>query len=188
MHRDIKTENILLTSNGILKIADFGLSREWLNEPGKCVLSTNVVTLWYRAPELLLGEVRYSSAIDIWSAGCVVCELWIRNALFPGNSEVEQIDHITRICGDISPNIWEDVVDLPLYKRIDLPTGRKRCLSEMAKHFSKQNDAVDLIDQLLQFDPKKRISARDAVNHDFFWFDPIPSDLKSFAESISNIL
>lgn len=177
-----------MTFDGVLKIADFGLSREWSNEPGKCILSLNVVTLWYRAPELLLGDAHYSSAIDIWSVGCVLCELWLRFPMFPGNSEAEQIDHITKVCGSFDPNCWEDVIDLPIYKSTKLPNDRKRCLRETIYQITKRKDAVDLIDKLLYLNPKTRITSRDARNHDFFWFDPIPSDLKSFMLNISKIM
>ena len=90
MHRDIKGGNLLLTKDGVLKIADFGLAREFIrvNSP---MFTVKVVTRWYRAPELLFSNPKYTSAIDIWSIGCFVAEMFIGMPLFPGKSDLEQL-------------------------------------------------------------------------------------------------
>lgn len=95
LHRDLKTSNILLSHSGILKIGDFGLAREY-GSPLKAYTSI-VVTLWYRAPELLLGVKEYSTPIDVWSVGCIFGELLTLEAIFQGKSEADQINKIFRV-------------------------------------------------------------------------------------------
>ncbi len=94
MHRDLKPQNILVSKQGVIKIADFGLSRAFT--PPTRPLTVEVITRWYRSPDLLLGSNTYSPAVDMWSVGCIIVEMSNRRALFPGDSEIDQIHRIFR--------------------------------------------------------------------------------------------
>merc|ERR1719323_1851911 len=128
LHRDLKSSNILLSHNGILKIADFGLAREY-GSPLKPYTAV-VVTLWYRAPELLLGIKEYSTFIDVWSIGCIFGEFLLMNPLFPGKSESEELDKIFKFLGTPSEKIWPGFNSLPLVQKmkkfVDYPISRIR--------------------------------------------------------------
>lgn len=178
-----------MTADGVLKIADFGLSRAITENHDKRIYTVNVVTLWYRAPELLFGDTGYSTSVDLWSAGCVMAEFWTRTPIMQGNSEREQIEMISRMCGAIDPNVWPDVIKLSLFQTLRLTTNGYQC---NAKDFlfkrSNNNDGSDLFKLLLTLDPKKRISAFLAQNHDFFWFDPLPSNLEQLMNNIRNFM
>lgn len=196
MHRDIKTDNILLTAAGILKIADLGLARQVTIEPITASITratnvvqytNNVVTMWYRPPEILLGDRKYTSAVDIWSAGCVMAEFWFRKPLMAGESEQQQLKLITDLCGSITPAIWPNVSDLNLYDKIVMPQGLKRKLLKHVDQHINDKRACDLLDKLLQLNPMKRLDDEGALDHDFFWFDPLPSDLKCFMEKLKTV-
>lgn len=191
LHRDIKTENILLTNNGILKIADFGLSRKVMNacvKMDELEYTNNVVTLWYRAPEIILGARDYNAAVDLWSSGCVLGEFWTRGPILPGKSDNNQLQLISQLCGSIKPTVWSDCVHLPMYQKIEMPPEFKRNTREYLINKSQCNDAGNLFDCLLELDPKKRITASTAQNHDFFWLDPLPSEsLNEFMELLRNL-
>jgi serine/threonine protein kinase len=105
VHRDIKCSNLLLTKNLELKVADFGLARSMR---GDQLFTNKVVTLWYRAPELLLGATSYDASIDMWSIGCVLAELFIGHPLFQGKAELEQINKIFELCGTPTLENWPD--------------------------------------------------------------------------------
>ncbi|XP_034934348.1 cyclin-dependent kinase 9-like [Chelonus insularis] len=176
LHRDLKSANILITKNGVVKLADFGLSKAFRRNKASDN-RTNVVTLWYRAPELLLGDSTYNTAIDIWSAGCIMAELWTRYAILQGRTEKHQLELISQLCGSITPDVWPNVQNLKLYEKMDLPMGEQRKVKERLKPYIKDSLACDLLDKLLLIDPSKRYNADAALNHNFFWTDPMPSDL-----------
>merc|ERR1712179_727444 len=111
LHRDLKASNLLLSHNGILKVGDFGLAREY-GSPLKNYTAI-VVTLWYRAPELLLGIKQYSTHIDVWSIGCIFGELLHMEPLFPGKSEVDELNKIFKLLGTPSEKMWSGYKDLP---------------------------------------------------------------------------
>lgn len=123
IHRDLKTSNLLLSHNGVLKVADFGLAREY-GSPLKSYTSL-VVTLWYRAPELLLGQKMYSTHIDMWSVGCIFGELLLNRALFAGKSEIEQIQILFRELGVPNEETWPGVSELPMMKKINYKSKEK---------------------------------------------------------------
>jgi len=115
LHRDLKTSNLLYNNKGMLKVADFGLAREY-GSPLK-PYTLNVVTLWYRAPELLLGAKQYSTAIDMWSIGCIFAELISKQPLLQGRTEIDQIDKIFRLLGTANEKIWPGFSQLPNAKK-----------------------------------------------------------------------
>lgn len=159
VHRDLKPQNILITSDGILKLADFGLARIYASD---MKLTTVVVTLWYRAPEVLLTG-QYATAVDMWSCGCIFAELFIRRPLFKGSSEGDQLKKIFEVIGRPDPNEWpDDGVLLWNSFKPSLPPPLDSFVPEI------ENLAKDLLEQMLIFNPKRRISARDAMHHAYF--------------------
>ncbi|XP_033121938.1 cyclin-dependent kinase 9-like [Anneissia japonica] len=179
LHRDMKTANILITKSGTLKLADFGLARPFsLPKPHQPNRYTNrVVTLWYRPPELLLGERNYGPPIDMWGAGCIMAEMWTRTPIMQGSTEQHQLNLISNLCGSITTEIWPAVDQLEFFSKIKLPADLRRKVKERLHYYVRDQIALDLIDKLLAIDPTKRLNSDDALNHDFFWIDPMPSTL-----------
>ncbi|XP_069119508.1 cyclin-dependent kinase 9-like isoform X2 [Argopecten irradians] len=179
LHRDLKAANILITKHGVLKLADFGLARAW-SQPQRSnqnKYTNRVVTLWYRPPELLLGERNYGPIIDLWGAGCIMAELWTRTPIMQGKTEQNQMFLICQLCGSITTDVWPNVDKYDLFTQMELPTGQKRKVKERLKAYVKDQYALDLIDKLLVLNPAKRYDADTALNHDFFWTEPEPTDL-----------
>ena len=171
IHRDIKLSNLLLNSRGYLKIADFGLAR-LCEEPAR-PKSTNVVTLWYRAPELLFGELSYDSKVDCWSAGCVMAELIAHKPLLPGRSEASQLDLMIQLLGTPNEAIWPGFSALPLTSRFRLTS---QPYSNLRSEFRYIHDTgVDLLQRLLTYDPRQRWSCARALSHPYFREFPLPS-------------
>jgi len=170
LHRDIKGSNLLINNQGQLKLADFGLARPFTEQQGN--YTNRVITLWYRPPELLLGAVQYGPAIDMWSAGCILAEFLERKAIFPGKTEVDQLEHIFKLCGSPTTDNWPESPHLPYFGMLTFPKGARRCLRDRFKHW--HPDALDLVDKLLTLDPKNRITANQALDSDYFWKEPMP--------------
>ena len=169
MHRDLKPGNILIGSDEkTVKIADFGLARTF-GLPLK-TYTHEVVTLWYRAPEVLLGQKVYSTAIDIWSLGCIFYELCHNKPLFSGKSEIDQLFRIFKTLGTPLNSNWQGSEGLPEMK----PTFPKwqvngnEGLCKCAPNFNNNPEAMDLFTQMMQMEPSKRISAKAALEHPFF--------------------
>ncbi|KAG4933049.1 Cyclin-dependent kinase G-2 [Glycine soja] len=182
IHRDLKSSNILLNHDGELKICDFGLSRQY-GSPLK-PYTPLVVTLWYRAPELLLGAKEYSTSIDMWSVGCIMAELIAKEPLFRGKSELEQLDKIFRTLGTPDEKIWPGLSKLPGAKanfvKQPINTLRKKFPAASFTGLPVLSElGFDLLKRLLTYDPEKRITAEDALLHDWFHEAPLPkSDFK----------
>lgn len=177
LHRDLKTSNLLLNNRGELKICDFGLSRQY-GSPLKPYTHL-VVTLWYRAPELLLGAKQYSTAIDMWSLGCIMAELLAKQPLFSGKTEVDQLDKIFRTIGTPNEAIWPGFSKLPGVKVnfVKQPYNllRKKFPATSFTGSPILSDAgFDLLNKLLTYDPQKRITAEAALNHTWFREVPLP--------------
>jgi cell division cycle 2-like protein len=177
LHRDLKTSNLLLNNRGELKICDFGLARQY-GSPLKPYTHL-VVTLWYRAPELLLGAKQYSTAIDMWSLGCIMAELLSKEPLFNGKTEFDQLDKIFRILGTPDETIWPGFSKLPGVK-VNFVKHQYNLLRRKfpATSFTTApvlSDAgFDLLNKLLTYDPEKRITAEAALKHEWFKEVPLP--------------
>ncbi|CAN1200621.1 Cyclin-dependent kinase B1-2 [Linum perenne] len=163
LHRDLKPQNLLLDQDkGILKIADLGLGRAF-TVPLKSY-THEIVTLWYRAPEVLLGTTHYSTAVDMWSVGCIFGEMVRRQALFPGDSEFQQLLHIFRLLGTPTEKQWPGVTALrdwhvyPLWE----PQNLARAVPSL------DPDGLDLLSKMLKYDPVERVSAKAAMDHPYF--------------------
>ncbi|XP_028968891.1 cyclin-dependent kinase 1-like [Galendromus occidentalis] len=163
MHRDLKPQNILVNNDGSLKIADFGLARSF-SVPVR-VYTHEVVTLWYRAPEVLLGSPRYCTPVDIWSVGCIFAELFTKKPLFHGDSEIDQLFRIFRTLGTPTESEWPEVTSMPDYKP-NFPKWKTNILSAHCKPVT--GVALDLLQKCLIYNPIRRIPAVAALEHDYF--------------------
>lgn len=178
MHRDIKGANILLNSDGVLKLADFGLSKKL--ERHRPWYTNKVVTLWYRAPELLLGAQKYSKNIDIWSAGWFFAELFIGKPLLPGTIEANQIDLIFKLCGTPTYADWPEVVRYRLYEELvkDLyPSTFYSYFQNLDCYGDTMDDElIDLLSKMLTLWPEQRYSAKQCLEHPYFTSKPLPCE------------
>ncbi|KAM5586017.1 putative serine/threonine-protein kinase [Rosa sericea] len=175
LHRDIKGSNLLIDNSGMLKIADFGLASIFdphQNQP----LTSRVVTLWYRPPELLLGATYYGTAVDLWSTGCILAELYAGKPIMPGRTEVEQLHKIFKLCGSPSEDYWRKS-KLPHATIFKPQQPYRRCVTETFKDFPVP--ALALMDTLLSIDPADRGSASSALKSEFFTTKPLPCDPSS---------
>jgi len=163
LHRDLKPQNLLIGKGGILKLADFGLARAF-GVPLR-QYTHEVVTLWYRSPEILLGSKLYSTAVDMWGIGCIFAEIASKRPLLPGDSEIDQIYKIFQLLGTPSEKEWNGVSQLPDYKPA-FPKWVKRDLARELPQLDVQG--IDLLSRCLTFDPAQRISAREALRHPYF--------------------
>ncbi|KAJ6802798.1 putative protein kinase superfamily protein [Iris pallida] len=182
LHRDIKGSNLLLDNTGTLKIADFGLA-SFFDPNLKQPMTSRVVTLWYRPPELLLGATNYGVGVDLWSAGCILAELLAGKPIMPGRTEVEQLHKIFKLCGSPSEEYWKKS-KLPHATIFKPQQPYKRCIAETFKDFPPS--ALPLVETLLAIDPANRLSATAALNSEFFTTPPYacePSSLPQYPPS-----
>ncbi|KAK4417348.1 putative serine/threonine-protein kinase [Sesamum alatum] len=180
LHRDIKASNLLIDKNGVLKIADFGLANFYKNKP-KRPLTSRVVTLWYRAPELLLGSTDYGVGIDLWSAGCLLAEMFVGRPIMPGRNEIEQLHKIFKLCGSPSEEYWKKVKPPATFRP---PQQYKPNFKEAFPNFP--NSTFALLGTLLSLDPSFRGTAASALQTQFFTTNPLPCELSELPIIISS--
>nr|QHZ00925.1 CDK-2 [Lethenteron camtschaticum] len=163
LHRDLKPQNLLINAEGAIKLADFGLARAF-GVPQR-TYTHEVVTLWYRAPEILLGCKHYSTSVDVWSIGCIFAEMLTRRALFPGDSEIDQLFRIFRTLGTPDEGVWPGVSQLPDYKS-SFPRWANQELTKVVPTLNFEGRG--LLALMLQYDPNQRVTANMALSHCFF--------------------
>lgn len=175
LHRDIKPNNLLIASDGEVKLADFGLARSF-SEP-YLNMTSQVITRWYRPLELLYGCKRYSGAVDVWSAGMVFAELLLRVPFVAGNSDLDQITKICAAFGTPTEDTWPGVTRLPNY--ISTEEGQMANLQSrdvFLRQFPTAGPAgADLLASMLKLDPRKRSTAREILRHQWWVIDPKPT-------------
>eukprot|EP01087_Luapelamoeba_hula_P014433 TRINITY_DN421_c0_g1_i1.p1 TRINITY_DN421_c0_g1~~TRINITY_DN421_c0_g1_i1.p1 ORF type:complete len:522 (+),score=148.22 TRINITY_DN421_c0_g1_i1:175-1740(+) len=166
LHRDLKPSNILLNSDCLLKVADFGLARSIkdLNNDDEKVLTEYVATRWYRAPEILLGSTKYTKEVDMWAVGCITAELLGGKPIFPGSSTLNQLERVIEITGQPSAEDIESTQSSYAATLIEsIHVGQKRNIRDL---YPKASDAaISLLENLLAFNPSKRMSADEALRH-----------------------
>lgn len=163
MHRDLKPQNLLVTQDGRLKLADFGLARAFC--PPIRPLTHEVVTLWYRPPEILLGCTTYAPPVDVWAVGTILVEMVSKRPMFPGDCEIDQIYKIFRTLGTPSEEEWPGCTNLQDWNPA-FPRWPRLQIESVCRQLDPAG--VDLVERTLFFDPKARISARAACNHPYF--------------------
>lgn len=179
MHRDLKTSNILLNNRGQLKLADFGMAR--YVPPPSAPLTQLVVTLWYRAPELLLGTTVYGTEVDMWSLGCVFGELLLKTPLLPGKNEVDQLSQIFSLCGLPSEKSWPTFYRLPHTKSLKMARepDSNSCFNR-AKFPILTEAGTSLLSALLTLNPERRPTAHTVLQHPYFGEQPKPKPPEMF--------
>lgn len=178
IHRDIKGGNLLMNRAGEVKIADFGLARLQNDRH----MTHNVVTFWYRAPELLLGQQSYDEKIDVWSLGCIFGELMLGEILFMGQDVAQQLGCIFRRLGD-PERAWPEIALLSHFRELGIVGAGEGDLEEMLRRRCAwaSAEAFDLLRQMLTYDPRRRVSAEEALQHAFFSQPPQPCAPAAFS-------
>lgn len=172
VHRDIKPENLLLSKNGVLKLCDFGFARA-VTRPGS-KYTNYVATRWYRAPELLVGDTDYGKWVDIWASGCMFAEILNGLPLFPGESDLDQLAHIMKCLGKLTPHFCELFTKNPAYVGVKLPTVK--VVEPLAKKFpSLDRAALSVMKKCLRYEPEERETCAQLLQHQYFqgfadWF------------------
>lgn len=169
LHRDMKPNNLLINEKGVLKIGDFGLAR-FYGSPNR-PYSHQVVTRWYRCPELLFGARSYSDGVDIWAVGCIAAELLIRAPFLPGDTDLDQLNRIFQVLGTPTEADWPDMKCLPDYVTFkEFPRLPMREIFTAAS-----DDLLDVLDLTLAINPAKRCSASQALQMPYFSSKPAPT-------------
>lgn len=163
IHRDIKPQNVLVSKDGrTVKLADFGLARAF--QLPLHTYTHEVVTLWYRPPEILMGQAKYSPSVDIWSVGCIFSEMATKQPLFPGDSEIDALFRIFRLLGTPNEEVWPGCSRLPDYKA-HFPSWRPASLTDTLT--TVEPEGVELFGKMLKFNPEERVNAYEALIHPY---------------------
>jgi cell division cycle 2-like protein len=176
IHRDLKTSNLLFNNRGQIKVADFGLARKFSSPLHP--MTVPVVTCWYRSPELLLGTKEYTTAVDMWSVGCIFGELLTNEPILQGQGELDQLDKIFKLLGLPNDDVWPEYKQLPLCQSVTFHGPSYDTLRNKFPYITESS--MDLLKRLLCYDPKQRISALDALDHPYFSEHPPPKDEAHF--------
>ncbi|KAL4297787.1 hypothetical protein GQ457_12G007500 [Hibiscus cannabinus] len=170
LHRDMKPNNLLIGSNGQLKLADFGLARIFGSPDRR--FTHQVFARWYRAPELLFGTKQYAAGVDVWAAACIFAELLLRRPFLQGTSDIDQLGKIFAAFGTPTSSQWPDMIYLPDYVEYQyVPAPPLRSLFPMTS-----DDALDLLSKMFTYDPKARITTQQALEHRYFSSAPLSTD------------
>ena len=165
LHRDMKPSNLLLNSECLMKVADFGLARS-MERQADANMTDYVATRWYRAPEILLGSPHYTYGVDMWSIGCILGELIGGKPMFPGTSTLNQLERIIEVTGQPSaPDIAATKSQYAATMMESLPKSRARRLEDL--YPTAPEHSIDLMRRLLQFNPERRITAEEALLHPY---------------------
>ena len=165
MHRDLKPQNVLVSREGRLKLADFGLARAFV--PPIRPFTHEVVTLWYRPPEILLGCKTYALPVDMWAIGAMMYEMVCKRPMFPGDSEVDELFKIFRVVGTPNEDVWPGVTSLQDWNEA-FPVWPALNIAKLPMLATADHAAIDMIEGFLPLDPKKRLSAGEALKHEYF--------------------
>lgn len=169
LHRDLKPNNLLINNKGVLKIGDFGLAKNY-GSPNK-VYSHQVVTRWYRAPELIFGAKIYSTGIDIWAVGCILAELLLRVPFLPGETDLDQLSQIFKVLGSPSEEDWPHVSTLPHFVQFkSMPAIPFRDIFTASS-----DDLIQVLEKMLALNPLKRCTCKEALKMPYFSNRPAPT-------------
>lgn len=170
IHRDIKPENLLINPDHSLRLCDFGFSRtvQQGHSLSNESLTSYVATRWYRAPELLVGTNRYTTAVDLWAIGCIMGELFSGEALFPGDSEIDQLHIIQEIIGPLIPEHLQLFVNNPRFQGYSFPRGVKPETLRKKYHGIAPKMGIRFMHDIMQMNPRKRMTAAECLQHPYF--------------------
>ncbi|KAJ3396396.1 serine/threonine protein kinase, CMGC, CDC2/CDK sub [Lobulomyces angularis] len=171
----MKTSNILIDNQGNLKLADFGLARDFERDNKEREYTNMVVTRWYRPPELFMGAVKYDESVDMWGVGCVFGELLKRRPILTGQSDIDQLEKIFMLCGTPTMADWPEHINLPAYKSTISAIKSSYSKSFSERFSSLHKEEANLLELFLEMNPLKRISAKKALEHEYFITYPLPA-------------
>ncbi|KAI9096192.1 kinase-like domain-containing protein, partial [Phlyctochytrium arcticum] len=185
LHRDLKTSNVLISNSGHLTLGDFGLARSiapqnFIHHPDDPTSTTrrgvdltpNVITLWYRPPELVLGERNYGTAVDMWGVGCIFAEMWDRRPLFRADTEVDLLTAQLSILGTPTPTAWPSFSSLCTSAHIVPAKNFERRLKSVYHERRMEERTAEVLEGLLRWDPTKRMTAMEVLEADYFCVEP----------------